>query len=129
MPPNWLYIHLLDNTNLASGVSVFGDNKDDGIDNFVGWVNNIYLDTYIDHNGGGGPAEDYRYTLTADQLTYLNNYTQDGLFGLGFDPDCHYFNDGVYFHFDTQVVPEPATVFLFSSGLVAAFLKRRKLTA
>lgn len=123
-----LYIHLLDSATL--GVTVFDDNQGGG-DNFASWPgDDILLDTFTDLNDYPGPAENYVYNFTADELTALKNYsTNDGRIGFGFDPDCHYWNDGVKFKIVTReaVVPEPATSLLFVSGMMGALgLRRRK---
>jgi hypothetical protein len=50
----------------------------------------------------------------------LAAYSANGLFGFGFDPDCHYFNDGVQLKIETSArsVPEPGAMMLLGSGLI-----------
>lgn len=43
-------------------------------------------------------ATDYDYTFNANKLGTLNTFRQNGNdIAIGFDPDCHYFNDGISF--------------------------------
>lgn len=52
-------------------------------------------------------------------LADLNNYIiNDGKFGFGIDPDCHYYNDGITLQITTAKVPEPSTMLLIISGLI-----------
>ena len=132
---NHLYIHLLSGNDFELGnnlvsapfpasstetifVGYDGQGQSDNAANY----NGIHLDTYIDTDGGsGGAKEDYEYHFTEQDLAALSSYASDGVFGLGFDPDCHYWNDGVKLEITT--VPEPATmVLLVLGGLV---LRRR----
>lgn len=94
---------------------------------------------------GDGPATktNYSYAFTAAELGYLNDYLESAnswqvqkynfttrrfewttvlpasTFGIGFDPDCHFYNDGVMLTLETApAVPEPTTIALLGAGMV-----------
>ncbi|MHC4443118.1 MAG: hypothetical protein ACYTF1_00710 [Planctomycetota bacterium] len=117
-----MYIHLLDNP--ALGVTEFTDNQGGG-NNFAG--QGIPLTTYTDDDGEPNPPEDWTYNLNASQINTLTNYiNNDGRFGLGMDPDCHYFNDGITLTISTYI-PEPSTaLFGLMTPMLFLLRKRRK---
>lgn len=71
------------------------------------------------------PAKDFSYFFTQDQIDLLVEYTADGRFGLGFDPDCHFYNDGVELYVRTAA-PEPATMLLLGPALLGLLGFRKK---
>lgn len=94
-------------------------------------VSQPYCNNVLSHT-----ASNYTYTLTSSQLTALSTYiASGGDFALGFDPDCHFFNDGITFTINTDVgstrgvVPEPASLTLLTLGLAGAIARRRQLRA
>jgi hypothetical protein len=52
----------------------------------------------------------YTYTFTATQLAALTTYISNGDdVAFGFDPECHFFNDGITFAMTFTPVPEMAS--------------------
>jgi hypothetical protein len=105
----------------------YGDNATSGK---TGWV----------VSAGSAPGTyDYRYYFTAGQLANLSAYIGPASdpnrdITLAFDPDCHFFNDGISFTIETNgsvggaaAVPEPATLMLLGTGMLftAARYRRR----
>lgn len=119
-----LYVHLLD--NVTPGVSIFQDNQGGG-DNFAG--QGMLIGTWTDPVGGHSTNTTVTFDLgQAGALNLLKQYSADGKFGFGFDPDCHYYNDGVKLTITTQAVPEPASMATLAIGGLA-LLRRRKKSA
>jgi len=122
---NVLHMHLLDSARLA-GVASFVDDPTntspvtDLTDDFIStrfhsnshWlVANGTGDTFLKDKSFTNNPTDYTYTFTAAQLVALQQYLANGQnIALGFDPDCHYFNDGVTFTLNFTPVPELANM-------------------
>ena len=142
--PNKLFVHLLDNAKY-SGVAGFVDDPNSSntsvamIDDFVdpryhnlsNWLvangtADTLLHTYVNLTT---TPQTLVYNFSASELTALFNYiTNGGNFALGFDPDCHFFNDGIKFEIFTSnnPVPEPTTMALLGTGLAGLYARRRR---
>ena len=145
---NVLHVHLLD-TAKSSGVASFIDDPTDSspvtdfTDDFSNsryhgdphWlVANGTSDTFLQDKTFSDHPTNYTYTFSGSDLTALEQYLAHGEdIALGFDPDCHYFNDGVTFTLNFTPVPEAATMIPIALLLTAAIgfevLRRRRTTA
>jgi hypothetical protein len=125
-----LWLHLLPKASLGLTTSSDGENPSDA---FAG--KGVLLHQYT-YDGKGGAheintlkegAKTVIYNFSAGDLATLNTYAlvaynktligKSGVIGLGFDPDCHFYNCGITFKVTTRSVPEPASVLLFGTGL------------
>ncbi len=120
-----LYVNMLDNP--ASGVNSFYDNQGGG--NYFGGQGTV-VGTWTDPVGGHATGKNLVFDLGAlGLLGKMNQYAADGKMGFGFDPDCHYFNDGVKLEVTTQAVPEPASFAILGLGGLLLIKRRKKNTA
>lgn len=120
--PNVLYVHLLDHAR--RGVEVGYDGQGGG-NEFDG--EGVELITY---QNLPAVSQDLTYSFDEDEIFALNTYASDGRFGLGFDPDCHFYNSGVSLQVETVTgttpVPEPATMAILLAGGALVIRRRRR---
>jgi hypothetical protein len=109
-----LYIHLLDNAPVGSKAS--WDNQGGG-DNFAGA--GPLIANYSDP-GPGTVNLTYRFS-DLGLVDTLNNYLSNNNVGIGFDPDCHYYNCGIKLKITTECVPEPSSLFGLGTALIGVF--------
>jgi hypothetical protein len=116
-----LNITLLDKPSV--GIKRFYDDQGGG-DYFAG--KGVKVGSWSDPVGGYSRNVNLEFDFEKlGLLDDLETAMADGVFGFGFDPDCHYYNDGVSLHLSYAPVPEPGTFIALGLGGLA-FLKRRK---
>ena len=115
-----LFTHLLDHPPL--GFKTYTDDQGGG-DAWAG--QGVLIGDFSDPQGGSPRGYDLVYKFSElGVLDKLNQFVQDGRFGFGFDPDCHYFNDGATFTIKTESVPEPVSLVAVGAAVLGIARKR-----
>ena len=128
-----LNIHLLNNP--TAGITSTYDNQSGG-DYFANQGG--FLTSWTDPKGGDTSDKtfDFVYNFNTANIALLTSYLLDATasgkaaFGFGFDPDCHYFNDGIQIDIVTcpKNVPENGlTLSLLGLGLISLAAVRRRI--
>jgi len=143
---NHFYVNILGDAPTSPSFQVIGtDNPNDNIflDNLNSWnlnnEGNAFVHDFALPYGNGNNAttpRDVSYTFTdvsqPSLMSFFNTAINDGIFGLGFDPDCHYWAQKIKLTLITEVptggggdIPEPGTIVLLGSGLLGLGLYSR----
>lgn len=116
---------LLTNRGFA-GPSTNPNNIPSPVGDLSGWT---YANCASDAGGPKNPC-DYTYTFSSDEIDQFQSFVGDiGGIALGLDPDCHFFNEGVVMTVNAtslSAIPEPSTLVLFGTGLLAAYRRHRR---
>lgn len=125
--PNVLYTHII---NTPKRIGTYrGNDTDNAMKDY--WKTAGPLIGEFHDNNGSSKKENLVYTFSKLGLVDdLNTFAADGKFGLVFDPDCHFYNDGVELKITTGrlgfVIPEPTGLLSLLGGVGFIPLMRRR---
>jgi chitodextrinase len=139
---NKLFVHMLDQaTNFSSATSTHSATGANGVTTYFGDATGspVPQNQISDMFAGQGTKlfeqsfsttpSTFTYNFTMPQLQALISYiAMNNNLAFGFDPDCHYWNNGIKFEIITSPssVPEPATMTLLGTGLASLYYRRRR---
>ncbi|MCP4453298.1 MAG: hypothetical protein GY809_17700 [Planctomycetes bacterium] len=132
----WLHVNLLNVPKRASGdienwTDTFRDDSNPGHyfdagPGFGATLTETYTNAATTPNSlptSRGSRKNVIYDFSDSDLDVFNNYAKDGSLGLGFDPDCHFYNRGIVLRYETNRVPVPGAVLLGFLGLATAGIR------
>ncbi len=130
-PSSDLYVHLLDNVAVGAHSRRDHDSKPGDQFSYTSWVNRKFNQgqrLFFWEDVITTTPQTLTYDFDDSDLALLLEYSDFNNFGLGFDPDCHFKNDGISLKIETRIaqIPEPCTTLLLGSSLLgfAAFMRR-----
>ena len=121
---NVLFLDLLDKPSTITSGNVKTYNDTDN-----GWTDYFFSNAFTNSNGTAktnltawwnlsSTPSNKTYSFTNAQIGILNSYIKNGNnFSLAFDPDCHFYNDGIKLKIETAHAPLPGGFLLLGSGL------------
>ncbi len=137
-PADRLFIHLLDTAKYAGVASssdpppsfpTVNDNFNGANPLVASGTQGITLESNL--NFPVNSPQNYTRSFTASELQTLTSYiNNNGDFAFGFDPDCHYFDNGLTFQMvlgKSAPVPEPSSAVLLATLAGGILLAIRKL--
>lgn len=124
---NMLFINMMEqmDAGLYIGLDNYKVDEYYNIENFYEGQG-IAVTEWTDTDGGwSGDVVDLRFDFRSMGLVDdFATFAADGNFGFGFDPDCHFYNDGIKLTVITDT-PEPASMILFALGLAGGFARKK----
>jgi hypothetical protein len=121
------------NTTLNDGTVQYGNHVGTWTGQGTGGNQNGSVTNLTFPNAVPAGGADFVYTFSGADLVQLAAYiAAGGDIALGFDPNCHFWNDGITLTINTSAaggggsVPEPATLLLLGGGLLALARRKKK---
>lgn len=114
--------------NEVGNIDYFRDTKEYVVDIngdvYQGYQSRSTIGSWTDYNGRY-IKDDLSFDIDLETFKDYYNTESTGRIGIGFDGDCHFYNDGVKLVVQTSV-PEPAMISLLGFGLLGIFFSRKR---